>query len=163
MYFITEDDFLEAKVNRYQNLVGKVQSDQQPDIDKELPYVPRWPMLIQTVCSIMLFTFSSFYHGVSCMDEQLMHFYRKFDLAGIAFMIMGSSTGPMYYLLFCEELNFQRNFFLGQIYFCCFAALFVAMRPGQKDFNNIAVLAKAFVGAGLSCVPGMYYTFYFVD
>ena len=39
----------------------------------------------------------------------------------------------------------------------------MALRPNQKDFKNTFVLAGVFVFAGLSCVPGFYYIFFFLD
>jgi len=39
----------------------------------------------------------------------------------------------------------------------------VALKPSQKNFNNTYILATVFIFAGLSCIPGFYYIFFFVD
>jgi len=91
-----------------------------------------------------------------------MYFLRKFDLAGICIMICGSATPPFYYGFMCTDLIFWRNSYLAQIYITSLTALYIAMKPSQKDFGNTWVLAAAFIVAGLSTGLGMLHCL-FVD
>lgn len=99
--------------------------------------------------------FSAFYHNNNCVCENTMYFLRKFDLAGICIMIMGSATPPLYYGFMCSEMIFWRNVYMTQIYITCLTALAIAMHPSQKNFKNTWVLATAFIVAGLSTSIGL--------
>ena len=60
------------------------------------------------------------------MNKQALKLIRV-DLAGIAFMIMGSCSPPMYYGMMCEDSWYYGKLFLGQVYLFCFIALAVTL------------------------------------
>lgn len=133
------------------------------EMQRAIPELPRWPIYLQAICAVILFSCSSYYHNFSCVSEEQMHALRRFDLGGICIMIMGSTTPPFYYGLMCEELKVQKYIIIGYSYTSCLWALYMALRPSQKDFKNNSVLAKVFIFAGLSCVPGFLYILFWLD
>jgi len=99
------------------------------------------------------------------MDKASFIRFRSLDFAGITIIIMGSTTPPMYYGMFCEQLTFWRNLWLGLVYACCLIALSVSLNP--KVINDRAesgkILAIAFVIAGLSTLPGILFAAFMVE
>lgn len=67
------------------------------------------------------------------MDRASFIRLRSLDFAGITLIIMGSTTPPMYYGMYCEQLTFWRNLWLGLVYTCCLIALCVSLNPKVID------------------------------
>ena len=70
-------------------------------------------------------------------------------------MISGGATPPFYYAFMCEEYLFYQRLYLGLVWVCSSVALFVALHPRQRDFNNNWILALSFIIAGYSSSPGV--------
>ena len=99
---------------------------EQDEITRLVPYIPRWPLYWHMVNAVFQMGASAYYHNYFQMNKQALKLIRV-DLAGIAFMIMGSVTPAMYYGMMCEDSKFYRNLWLGQVYLCCFIALAVTL------------------------------------
>jgi|688.fasta_scaffold392551_1 predicted membrane channel-forming protein YqfA (hemolysin III family) len=72
------------------------------EIDKTVPVVPRWPLIVQALSAVAMLTFSAFYHLFLCKCCDLYETFLKVDLAGICIMIAGSATAPLFYTLMCD-------------------------------------------------------------
>ena len=92
-----------------------------------------------------------------------MYYLRKFDMAGICVMICVSATPPVYYGFMCENSQFYGILFLAQIWLACLAALYVTMRPAQKNFGNNWIIAVAYLVAGYSTAPALIYLAYYIE
>lgn len=90
-------------------------------------------------------------------------FLRKFDLLGICMMICGSCTPVYYYGFSCPGFEFYQAFYIAQVWIFCFVALYVSLRPAQKDFKKIWVLATAWIIAGYSTGPGLIHLTVYLD
>ena len=66
------------------------------DVNSLVPYTTRWPLFVHISCAIFMMGASAFFHNYWCMNSDSLKL-RKFDLAGICMMIMGSCTPPFYY------------------------------------------------------------------
>ena len=84
-------------------------------------------------------------------------------MAGICVMICASATPPVFYGFMCEDSQFYGTLFLAQIWLACFGALYVALRPAQKNFGNNYVIAIAYLVAGYSTAPALLYLAYFIQ
>jgi len=107
--------------------------------------------------------FSAYYHNNCCISEEKLYYLRKFDLAGIAIMISGGATPPLYYAFMCAENIFYQRLYLGLVWVCSFTALFVGMHPRQRDFKNNWILALSFIIAGYSVAPGVLHLTFFME
>ena len=97
------------------------------------------------------------------MSKDHLFYLRKFDMAGIALMILGAATPPFYYGFMCASQSVYQKVHLGITWISCLIALCVAMHPTQRDLKNTQVLALSFVTAGLSTLPGAIHLGFFME
>ena len=117
------------------------------------------PLFVHLAGAIFMMTCSWYYHNYQCQCSERMKYLRKFDLSGICMMICCSATPAIYYSYMCEESWFYGKLFLGQIYVCCFGALYVTMCQGvskNEKYRKI-IAAIAYLVAGYSCAPALIY------
>ena len=85
---------------------------EQEEITRLVPYIPRWPLYFHMFNAVLCMGASAYYHNYFQMNKESLKLIRV-DLAGIAFMIIGGSTPPMYYGMMCEESWYYGKIFLG--------------------------------------------------
>lgn len=157
-------DTPEAKyLERWDQVENLVNQDELGLINWQAHVTPRWPLYLQAISTIILFSASAYYHNQSCISEKTMKRLRKFDISAIAIMIMGSSTPPIYYTTMCDEHTYYRYFYLTFTCSSCLYAMYVSLSPGQEDFGNIYLLAVAYIVAGLSVLPFFLHFLLFAD
>ena len=101
---------------------------------------------------------SWFYHLFECQSDKLRLRLLNIDLAGVALMIAGSATSPLYYGFMC--LPTWRYFWLGTVWSLCLAsALLIAVPNGTSG----QVKAITFTAAGVSSSPAVWQLCYYVD
>ena len=103
---------------------------------------------------------SAYYHLFNCVNKQEYDRLVRFDYAGIACMIAGSATPPIYYGFMCQEMHFWQYLYLGQIWAFCITALLVVLIPEHVKSWQSSI---AFLLAGYSTTPGLVHLSYYAD
>ena len=73
------------------------------EAEKAIYYIPRWPLFIHLVASIIQMGASGAFHLFQCMNAKTMDDLFKVDLIGIGVMISGSAVAPIYYTYMCDN------------------------------------------------------------
>lgn len=115
-------------------------------------YTARWPLILNYICAVCCFGFSTFYHLFSSHSKRIMTKFIKFDYAGISLMIAGSSTPPIYYAFSCPELRQWQMIYLGMTYVLCSITLCLILVPYFDRADMFKFRAAAYVITGLSAL-----------
>ena len=104
--------------------------------------------------------FSAIYHLFKDIDCKTHKNLAKFDYVGIVIMIAGSSTPPIYYCFYCEELAIERYVFSSFMALTCTLTYIVILTPKYDSAEYIKLRGSLFVACGLSTVvPCLYMEF----
>lgn len=72
---------------------------------KTINAIDRWPLYFHLFCAIICMLTSTIFHMFKDMSHKAYMFYVKFDYIGIVILIGGSSSTPLYYAFYCDELK----------------------------------------------------------
>ena len=116
----------------------------------EKSWLPMWPLFTQMFATMTMLGCSAYFHLFCCQNCSAYTSLQKLDYAGIAVMIAGSATCPIYYGFPCPEVAAWRWLWLGLVWFFCLTALFLVYFPVKK---KVWLNALAWNVAGYSTMP----------
>ena len=114
--------------------------------------VPRWPLVVYCLGGTVMLLASALYHLGAGYNQWTFDTLCRLDLAGISFMIAGSSVPVIYYIFYCDVVLVSvYNTLLGS---SCGATLFFCVLP-SKTMHKVRVLrVLSYISAGaVAIVP----------
>ena len=94
------------------------------------------PLVINLISAICCCGFSAYCHLFFCMSPEMCDHTHAVDMAGIAIMIGGSYTAPLYYGFYCDEYAFYRQLYIGLIWCFVSLALLFTVVPAAKLLSH---------------------------
>ena len=113
------------------------------------PTIPRWPILVFLIGSMICLACSSLSHLLACHSRRLNLLFWRVDYAGISSMIVTSFFPPIYYAFFCHPL--ARFAYLSTITILGLVTILTLLSPSLsaphfRPFRACIFLAMGFSG-----------------
>ena len=136
-------------------LSGKISAD------NVLNYVPRWPLMVHLLSAVFCLGSSAAYHLVYIESPKISAIFSTLDYGGICILIMGSTYPLIFYVFACDQVSFQRNFFLTFITVSSIGSFVTLLIPRFASPSNKSFKSILFIILGISAFSPFVYIYGF--
>lgn len=109
-------------------------------------YMNRFPIYIYIFCVIICLTFSFVFHTFYPISKTVNDVLQRLDMAGISFLIFGTSYSVMYYVFQCREDLYNFYTITGGI--TCGLSFVINLLPSMHTPQNKALKGLIFLTTG---------------